>query len=176
MIDVVYIGDFSFFKERNINAFFLDSALYITNHQEDDNDMIDDIVHEIGHAVEDRYKDFLYGDENIKNEYYAKLKKLKNYLSFDGYDIRGINFFNEDYNENFDNFLLNDVGYDKLSGYINNLFLAPYSITTLREYFSRGFEEFFLGNRLDLKNISPYVYEKLLFLLENNPYGDDYER
>ena len=138
--------------------------------------MIDDVVHEIAHAVENRYKDFIYEDETIKNEYYGKLKKLKNYLSFDGYDIRGISFFNEKYDEKFDNFLSNDIGYDKLSGYINNLFLAPYSTTSLKEYFARGFEEFFLGNRLDLKTISPYVYKKLLLLIENNLYGDEYER
>ena len=82
----------------------------------------------------------------------------------------------EKYDEKFDNFLSNDIGYDKLSGYINNLFLAPYSTTSLKEYFARGFEEFFLGNRLDLKTISPYVYKKLLLLIENNLYGDEYER
>ena len=168
LIDVVYVGEFSFFKEKNINAFFLDNALYISNKQDTDDDMIDDVVHEIAHAVENRYKDFIYEDETIKNEYYGKLKKLKNYLSFDGYDIRGISFFNEKYDEKFDNFLSNDIGYDKLSGYINNLFLAPYSTTSLKE--------FFLGNRLDLKTISPYVYKKLLLLIENNLYGDEYER
>jgi len=171
LIDVVYIGNFSFFEERKINSIYLDGALYISNEQDNNDDIKDDIIHEFAHALEEKYNDFLYDDEEIKNEYFGKLKKLRNYLSFENYDLRGINFFNVKYNQQFDEFLSNDVGYDKLSGFIEGLFLAPYSITSLREYFARAFEEFFLGDRLYLKNICPYFYKKLFFL-----YNDDLER
>ncbi len=167
LVDVVYIGDFSFFKERDINAMYLDGALYISNEQDDNDDMKDDIIHEFAHALEEKYNDFLYDDEEIKNEYFGKLKKLKNYLSFEGYDTRGINFFNTEYDKKFDEFLLNEVGYDRLSGFTEGLFLAPYSVTSLREYFARAFEEFFLGDRLYLKSMCPYSYKKLLFLYSN---------
>jgi len=164
LIDVVYVGNFSFFQEKNINSTYLDGALYISNEQDNNDDMKDDIIHEFAHALEEKYNDFLYDDEEIKNEYFGKLKKLKNYLSFENYDLRGINFFNTKYNQQFDEFLFNDVGYNKLSGFIEGLFLAPYSITSLREYFARAFEEFFLGDRLYLKSICPYYYKKLFFL------------
>jgi hypothetical protein len=167
LIDVVYIGNFPFFEERNINSMYLDGALYVSSEQDDNDDMKDDIVHEIAHALEEKYNDFLYDDEKIKNEYFGKLKKLRNYLSFENYDLRGINFFNVKYNQQFDEFLLNEVGYDRLSGFAEGLFLAPYSITSLREYFARAFEEFFLGDRLYLKSICPYSYKKLLFLYSN---------
>ena len=59
------------------------------------------------------------------------------------------------------------MGYDRLSGFTEGLFLAPYSVTSLREYFARAFEEFFLGDRLYLKSMCPYSYKKLLFLYSN---------
>lgn len=176
LIDVAYIGDFSFFKEKNLNAMFVDGALYITNQQDNNSDMLDDVIHEISHAVEKKYSQEIYEDQKIKNEYFNKLKKLKNYLSFEGYDIRGIDFFNEEYSKDFDDLLFRTIGYEKLAGYIKNLFLSPYSVTSLREYFARGFEEYYIGNRLDLKDISPYVYSKITLLSNINDYnGDKYE-
>jgi len=176
LIDVAYIGDFSFFKEKNLNAMFIDGALYITNQQDNNSDMLDDVIHEISHAVEKKYSQEIYEDQKIKNEYFNKLKKLKNYLSFEGHDIRGIDFFNEEYNKDFDDLLFRAIGYEKLAGYIKNLFLSPYSVTSLREYFARGFEEYYIGNRLDLKDISPYVYSKIMLLSNINDYnGDKYE-
>ena len=55
LIDVVYIGKFDFFEEREVNAMFVDDALYISNEQDNGEDMLDDIVHEFAHAVEKRY-------------------------------------------------------------------------------------------------------------------------
>ena len=126
IIDVVYIGDFSFLNDRNINAMYKDGGVYISKEQDNEKDLIDDFVHELAHAVEEEHGDFLYADEEIKNEYFGKLKKLKNYLAFEGYDIRNVNFFNTNYDKDFDSFLLNDIGYDKLRYFIDGLFLAPY--------------------------------------------------
>jgi len=173
LVDVTYIGAFPFLKERKINAMYQDGALYISNEQDDAFDIKDDIIHEFAHAIEDKYGDMLYEDEEIQNEYFGKLKKLRNYLSFEGYDIKGINFFNIKYNQQFDEFLLNDVGYEKLKGFINGLFLAPYSVTSLREYFARGFEEFFLGDRDYLRSVCPYVFLKVNNLVSN--FEEDYE-
>ena len=50
-IDAVYVGQFDEFVEMDKNAAYKDGALYITNDQHDEDDMIDDIVHEIAHAV-----------------------------------------------------------------------------------------------------------------------------
>ena len=44
------------------------------------------------------------------------------------------------------------------------------SITSLREYFAAGFEEFYLGDRAYLKKNCPYIYNKLQ-LLESS--GED---
>ena len=51
-VETVYIGDFEEFHERNINALYKDGAIYVTNHQSDELDLIDDVVHELAHSIE----------------------------------------------------------------------------------------------------------------------------
>ena len=46
-IDVIYIGTFPEMKERDINAFYENGAIYVSNEQDDEMDIIDDIIHEI---------------------------------------------------------------------------------------------------------------------------------
>ena len=46
-IDMIYVGQFPEMEERDINAFYENDAIYITNEQDDEMDMIEDIVHEI---------------------------------------------------------------------------------------------------------------------------------
>jgi hypothetical protein len=175
LVDTVYIGEFDYFRERRVNAMYMDGALYLTNLQDNNEDMKDDVIHELAHAVEDKYNDFIYDDGEIKNEYFAKLRKLKNYLAFEGYNIRDINFFNTEYDEKFDKFLLDEVGYDKLASHTKDLFLAPYSISSLREYFARGFEEYFLGNTSYLLQVCPYLFKKVSFLAKNDLESKKYE-
>ena len=52
---MIIVGWFEEFEERNINAFYDSGAVYISNLQDDQEDMFDDIVHEIAHSVEDAY-------------------------------------------------------------------------------------------------------------------------
>ena len=67
-----------------------------------------------------------------------------------------------EYDVEFDNFLLNIVGYDKLAMLMQGMFISPYAATSLREYFASGFAEFFMhpDHKL-LKSVSPVLYEKL---------------
>ena len=44
------------------------------------------------------------------------------------------------------------------------LFSTPYAVTSLREYFATGFEEFYIGDRNYIKKISPNLYNKLTYL------------
>ena len=75
-VDVIYIGDFPDFKRRDINAYYDSGAIFVTNKQDDDKDMIDDIVHEIAHGVEERYNDFIYSDNTLEKEFFAKRQAL----------------------------------------------------------------------------------------------------
>ena len=165
LVDVIYVGEFSFFQEA-FNARYMDGAIYVSSQQDDEQDLKDDIVHEIAHAIEDNFNFFIYDDGEIKNEYVGKLKRLKSILSFEGYNVDDYNFFNLEYEESFDDFLHKEIGYERLFNLTNGLFLAPYSITSIREYFARAVEEFYLGDRIYLRNICPYINKKLLSLDE----------
>ena len=166
LIDVVYIGEFDIFSERKVNAYFLDDALYISNDQDGGEDLIDDIIHEIGHAVEKRYDDFVYGDGRVEDEFILKRSRLKRILQHQGYSVEKYDFLNSEYDKELDFFLLDEVGYDALDMLSVDLFLNSYSATSLNEYFGNGFLEFYLGNRVSLKELCPYIYKKLIALHE----------
>ena len=163
-VEVVYIGEFAFLKEREINAMYADGALYISNIQDDNDDLIDDVIHEIAHAVEERYGQFLYSDGKIIDEFLLKRSKLKTLLTHQGYDIARFDFFNPEYDEEFDEFLYSEVGYDSLRLLTIDMFTGAYAATSHREYFARGFEEYYLGDKVYLKQVSPYIYKKLSLL------------
>ena len=166
LVDIIYIGDFTFLNKQEVNALYMDGAIYISNQQDNTDDLKDDVVHEISHAVEEKYGDFIYGDGEIKGEFLLKRDKLKKILQHQDYNIRDYDFYKIKYEEKFDSFLYEEVGYDALRIMTVDILLGPYSITSLREYFARGFEEYYIGNKFYLKEVCPYIYKKLLFLEE----------
>ena len=164
LVDVIYIGEFDFLIKREVNSIYMDGAIYTTNEQGGPQDLKDDLVHEISHAVEDNHKQFIYGDGTIENEYFGKIKRLKALLTHEGYNTNSVHFFNTKLNKDFDDFLYKEVGYGPLRVLTDGLFLAPYSVTSLQEYWARGFEEYYLGERSYLKTLCPYIYNKLQLL------------
>ena len=160
-IDMVYIGQFEEFEKRDTNAAYMDGALYITNEQSDDDDMIDDIVHEMAHACEETYFSLIYSDGTIQDEFIGKRRRLYEILKVEGYKVSLEDFLNTEYSEKFDLFLYEDVGYDKLTFFTMGLFVSPYGATSYREYFANGFEHYFLTDPQYVKVISPAVYDKI---------------
>ena len=77
-----------------------------------------------------------------------------------------------EYNEEFDMFLYEKVGYDRLAVFMQGLYLNPYAATSLREYFATGFTEFFVeSEHTFMKKVSPALYQKLSEM--QNPTGLD---
>ena len=67
-----------------------------------------------------------------------------------------------EYNQEFDEFLYQTVGYDKLSAIVSGLFLTAYAPTSLREYFATGFTTYYMDpNHAYFKKVSPALYEKI---------------
>lgn len=159
-IDVVYVGLFPEMVERDINAFYENDAIYVTNDQEDEMDMIEDIIHEISHAVEKSVGDIIYGDGALQREFMAKRSRLSNLLSqkFDVPSDFNINF---EYDKDIDSFLFKVVGYDILNQVSTNIFLSGYAATSLSEYWAMGFEEMFLGDPTKIKEMCPVLYNRL---------------
>ena len=161
LVDVIYIGDFPFLNEKHSNASYMDGAIYISNEQDDEEDVLDDLVHEYSHAAEDQYQYDLYSDGKIENEFLGKRNKLELLLNYEGYKTDDVNFHNTSYDERTDIFLSQEVGYEKLSFLTIEVFPSAYSTTSLREYFGVGFEEYYLGDRKDLKRMCPNLYHKI---------------
>ena len=157
-VDVIYVGDFPEFEKRDINAFYDSGAIFVTNQQDDDQDMIDDIVHEIAHAVEERYNDFVYSDSSIEREFMAKRETL--YRLLETYDLRPPQelVVNSAYSQLIDDYLYEEVGYDILNDIVNGLFVSAYAATSISEYYARGFEEWVFGHRREIKKLSPALY------------------
>mgnify|MGYP001206025556 FL=1 len=162
-IEMIIVGWFEEFEERDINAFYDGGTIYVSNLQDDEEDMYDDLVHEVAHSVESPHGYYLYADEKIKNEFLAKRSMLHDILWNMGYKTPK-SFFNEiEFNQEFDDFLHKKVGYDKLARVMQGLFINVYAATSLREYFATAFTDFYLdSNHNFLQKVSPAVYEKLI--------------
>ena len=164
-VEMIIVGWFQEFEDREINAFYKDGTLCISHLQDDNEDMYDDIIHEISHSIEAPFGYEIYGDNKLKDEFLRKRKYLHDILWQLGYKAPSAFFENTEYDEEFDMFLYKTVGYDKLANLVQGLFINPYAATSLREYFATGFTDFYMdSNHKFLQKISPALYKKLITL------------
>ena len=144
-IDAIYAGQFKDLADRNLNAKYRENAIYITNEQDNEGDIIDDLVHETAHSVEEMRNEEIYADNQIAREFIGKRRRLRSILSSNGYtNADHFNFEKTTYDPEFDNFLYKEVGYESLTYLTVGLVYSPYGMTSLREYFANGFEAYFL--------------------------------
>jgi len=164
-IEVIYIGQFPEMAERDINAYFENDAIYVTNQQEDEMDMIEDIIHEISHAVEQYNQEFIYGQGSLQREFIAKRRRLSSLLS-QKYSVPADFDINFDYDRDIDDFLFRTVGYDSLNQICVGIFPSAYAATSVSEYWAKGFEELFIGDKDVLKTTCPVLFKTLAMLLK----------
>ena len=148
-VDVIYIGQFEDLIKRDVNAIFEDGAIYITNEQDNEMDIIDDIIHEMAHAAEKEYTSLIYSGP-LEREFLGKRRRLYSVLKAEGFDV----------------FLYQEVGYGRLNSLVNGLMPSAYAATSLREYFAICFEEYFMGDVHYLKKICPVAFEIIQSLTE----------
>tara|TARA_Y100000296_G_scaffold32742_1_gene37897 strand:+ start:335 stop:991 length:657 start_codon:yes stop_codon:yes gene_type:complete len=164
-LEMIIVGWFDEFEERSINAFYENGILHVSNVQDDESDILDDIIHELAHSIEAPHGDEIYGDQKIKDEFLRKRKILHDKLWALNLKAPIEWFMNTEYDKEFDEFLLEKVGSDKLRMICMGLFINAYAPTSLREYFATGFADFYLhSNHNFLKKVSPALYKKLLLL------------
>jgi len=168
-IEEIYIGNFKFLKNRQIQSMFSDNCIYVSdfNDKKDINEemVVRDIIHEIGHSLENEYSNYLYGDNQMEMEYHSKKKKLFQILKDFGYSFPFNKFLSSsEYIPELDKMLYSDIGYNLLGPIIVGLFTSPYSATSLSEYYANGFEQYHAGDKEYLRNICPILYERLEIL------------
>lgn len=161
-VKYIKIGQFKKLADREIQAMYKDSTLYITNTQTDEADMLDDMIHEVAHSVEESFKEYIYSDKEIEREFVTKRRALWNKLKNKNFNYPLEGFLKVDFDKKLDIFLHKEVGYDLLSVLSSDLFFSPYGSVSIREYFANGFEAFFLKEDLSrLRKISPTLYNKI---------------
>ena len=161
-LDAIYVGQFKELQQREVNAAFMDGALYISNIQQDEETMLEDLIHEIAHSLEEIANFNMYQDDSIYDEFLAKRLRLQKILESNGYNTSKQNFTKLEYDVKFDKYLYEEVGYPALHTMTVNLFCSPYGATSIREYFANGFEFYFVKNRQLVRKVSPQLYKKLI--------------
>ncbi len=162
-IDIVYVGEFEDLKRREISAKYEDGAIFVTNEQHSEMDLVDDIVHEVAHSIEKKYVERIYGDGAIEREFKKKRKELYDLLKEKGKNPPAELVTNINYSPAIDDYFFRTVGYPILGQIcaFAKLFTGPYSATSIREYFATGFDQYFLGESMLVRNFSPALYRKL---------------
>lgn len=165
-LEAIYVGEFPELKDRKIQAMLKDGAIYLSSfseHPEVTEDIIfNDIVHELAHSLEDKFYFEIYNDGTIEKEYTAKKKMVVDLLRANGISFYGMGklFFSDEQVDELDDFLYNKIGYENLIPLTTGLLFSPYSITSVREYFASGFEQYINGEYKYLKEISLALYNK----------------
>jgi hypothetical protein len=163
-VDTIIIGQFDFLLDREVTALFKDGAIYVSNEQRTEDGLLEDLIHEISHATEVLYKNEIYDDQLVVQEFLGKRKRLFNNIKYNNLlvpEITEVDFMNIKFSPKFDMFLYRNVGYPTLRNLIMGLFVSPYGATSLREYFANSFEEYYMGDREYLKVVSPEVFSKI---------------
>jgi len=160
-IDVIMVGRFDFLEERELEAVYRDGGIYITNSLFSDEDLLENIIHETAHSIEESHGYYIYADHKIINEFVGKRETLQRILDSHGLETSQYDFNQTEYDEQFDEFLYKQVGYSKLIALTNGLVSNPYAMTSLREYWASGFEKYFLGDREEIKRLSPQLFKKI---------------
>jgi len=160
-IDTIMVGTFDFLEERELEAIYKDAAIYVSNKLETDRDLLENILHELSHSLEESLGHFIYGDSRVTREFVGKRKTLERILKSNDLNTDALNFEKCEYDEEFDMYLYAEVGYPTLRSLTTGLFHTPYAITSLREYWASGFEDYFLGKREYIKDISPELFNKI---------------
>ena len=154
----------------NIQSMFKDGAFWISSNNIKnfitEPIVAENIIHEVAHLLEEKFPNLIYGDGRLEKEYNSKKERLYQILKNENYNkVNYPLFFDNDQLKELDHFLYNLVGYDKISLLTSGLFLSPYSITTIREYFATGFLHFLLEDINYLKDVSPILFEKITELI-----------
>jgi len=165
-LDYIIISDSEHLKDRDLDSVYLNGVIYLSGQIEGTKEAALTVIHEVAHSIEEAFPQ-IYEDESIEAEFLGKRTKLYQILASHSVEMSGLDFLDAEYSEKFDDFLYLVVGYPLLRNLSSGLFLSPYAITSIREYFADAFEEYFMRDSKSVKVVSPAVYYKIEQLLEN---------
>ena len=143
-IETVLVGQFKELNDRGVRAAFLDGGIYVTNEQPSEEQLFEDIVHEVAHSVEKMFEYELFADGEVEKEYLGKKKRFLDLLAANDIKVPNRLRYETEYSKMFDEFLFYQIGYDNVIPFSSGLFLTPYSSVSISEYFATAFEHYFV--------------------------------
>lgn len=166
-LKAIKVGQFSQLNDMGFQGLYQNNTIYLSNNHVDEDSIIDDLIHEVAHSVEVKFKKIIYSDGELKKEFLKKRSKLWHLMRDKGLEVDLEMFSNPEFCPKLDYFFYKKVGYPILGVYTSNLFYSPYAATSLREYFANGFEAFFMKEKIErLKKLSPILYNKIIQLMQ----------
>ena len=167
-IDSIYYGNFPELKQRGVQAAYMDECIYIDSFDNPE-DFMKFVVHEMAHSL------FGLRNDPVEKEFLGKRELLCDIL-----DSRDIGFpenmyYELDYDEGIDKFLHDDLGYPTVSPLAQGIFLSPYSITSVSEYWSIGFEVMLLEDSQFVRKVCPQLFNRIEYLLDTDNFNEEYK-
>lgn len=159
-VSSVVFGEYATLSDREIDSAYDKQIIFISNEVYSEKDVVDNIVHETAHSLEEIYSSYLYSDLKLEKEFLNKRVLLFNELS-KKYKLNKNDFLNPNFKQKLDSILYQKIGYDALSFFTERLFLTAYSTTSLREYFSEGFEVYYLGGKEQVRETCQILFLKI---------------
>lgn len=130
-------------KNYNVDATYDDGYIYIKEDLVDPDLILQVLIHEVSHLLQDTFPERFLENGDIINEFSLKRIELMRRLSKRGYNLDRKAFLRLTYDPMFDTFLNNEIKEEDLKDCIKGLFPSPYSALSLDEYIAIIFEEFF---------------------------------
>jgi len=174
LIDGIYIGKAQFFDDKHVEATYIDGSIYVTSELEHVFDLANNILHELAHAAEARYRNELYSDGSIEEEFLKKRKHVFQLLNDYNIETMSFDFWNNtEYNEKFDNHLMNELTYERIDSIAEGVLSYPYAITDIHEYFATAFEIWFNESPKKASQFHPVVAKKIeeLFIMKGENHN-----
>jgi len=165
-IKKIVIGTSGHMDKNDFSGMFRSGVIYLSNSEQDET-ILDELVHETAHSVEELHREDIYSDGEISREFIIKREALWHRLKNKGFEIPLDTFLELQYSKEVDYFLYKKVGYPILRSLSYDLFFSPYAATSVREYFANAFEAYWLREEPGrLKKLSPKLYNKIINITE----------
>jgi len=125
-------------------------------------DLVKTLIHELYHSIQDQIKEkFNEQFEKVCFEYLVKKKKILDIFKSDSrFTPPEPSFYTAlFYNEKFDDYLYNIIGYNVINNRLKDYFPSSYSMTSIDEYIATCFEIFYFENQKWLSIYCPEVFD-----------------
>lgn len=163
----IMVGNFQGLKNKAVDSGYDSGVIYVEEDilRRGEDDVVKNIIHEIGHAIEEDNGNALYSNQDVQTEFLDKRMRLYDALEEQGLEPTLDQFMQFDYDAGFDEYLMGAVGYDTIKKLSDEYMIDPYAFTDLHEYIIMNFEKYAMGDVGSVRKKSSTLYPYLSNML-----------